>query len=223
MCKQVQPPCLDLDGHLHVPQSVHPSHSRRACVSLASPPVLPLLLALMHCASVNEVWSAETAIRLSSTLLLPSPPGTSQSTERAREGTTQQNLPKGARIKPMGPIDLTPPGVPAPYSRQDRVAAGGCFWIMTEQTDFMLFSLARVINPQKQPSAGVEKKDRKTCAVLVEAVPRFKVLPLFAFEGKHFPEDVKTWARDGHDIKPQSKRRVLGICIFIMTLDTKVP
>ncbi|KAE9583550.1 hypothetical protein CGMCC3_g628 [Colletotrichum fructicola] len=76
----------------------------------------------------------------------------------------------------MGPIDLTPPGVPAPYSRQDRVAAGGCFWIMTEQTDLMLFSLARVINPQKQPSAGVEKKDRKTCAVLVEAVPRFKVL-----------------------------------------------
>lgn len=38
----------------------------------------------------------------------------------------------------------------------------------------MLFSLARVINPQKQPSTGVEKKDRKTCAVLVEAVPRLR-------------------------------------------------
>lgn len=51
-------PCLDLDGDLYVPLSFH---SRRACVSLASPPVLPLLLALMHCASVNEdeVWSAE--------------------------------------------------------------------------------------------------------------------------------------------------------------------
>ncbi|KAK2736059.1 hypothetical protein CKAH01_07813 [Colletotrichum kahawae] len=77
---------------------------------------------------------------------------------RPASPTGSQNFPKGARIKPMGPIDLTPPGVPAPYSRQDRVAAGGCFWIMTEQADFMLFSLARVINPQKQLSGGVESR-----------------------------------------------------------------
>ncbi|EQB59045.1 hypothetical protein CGLO_00625 [Colletotrichum gloeosporioides Cg-14] len=125
-CKQVQvqPPCLDLDGDLHVP---------------------------------HDIDRHQTVVNVASSVA----PGTLQSTKRAREGTTQHNLPKGARIKPMGPIDLTPPGVPAPYSRQDRVAAGGCFWIMTKQTDFMLSSLARVIEPQKQPSGGIEKKDRK--------------------------------------------------------------